>query len=394
MLSDSSTMVRKAAAYVLATSVPKYGYYSYKLMNRTLATDSDVRVRRNVANAVVHAVNDLGENATGLIMDLLLDKDELVRELGVRAVDVVWHQSGGRKAGMRFANKVVRDNYEHVRRAFAAGPLGTATDMYGEKTAWMFSELMADRSTDVRNAAAQTLAAKIEGRSAAGIAIFQRVINESCEDYHAVGTLTRDERGPECPIAAMAAGKPLAAAVEIMGSDATPFLRQALKRKEPGVREMAAGTPLFLTLKNMTYEEALAWIIPVVNDTDEKVRAAAGQASAWVQKLAMEEQMMKLHEALMAASENAKEAERERKVAQEALGHAEAATAKTQAALEEAVLEKMKAHISEQERERTEKALHEKSMMLEDNLLQVRVKEAGMKSQISMAVMEAVNKEK
>lgn len=285
LLSDKSVTVRRFATRSLATGIPKMDASVTRLLKKMLM-DGDVGIREEAAKALVQAVNDLGKDSLQLVHKAQGDTDELVRERAAGAIDVALRKFG--RDAMGLVQDAVMDIFEGVRGIIARSPLDVAVDTFGSKAFWMFELLLGDTSGDVRNAAAATLAAKIRNKSKAGIAIWQDAINISCADRGA--WVARSERGPECRIAAMAAGEPLVAAVETLGRDALPFLSMALGRKEPDVREMAAGKPLFLTIKPMKLEDARALTIPLMNDTDEAVRASAGQAAAWVETLEVQRQ--------------------------------------------------------------------------------------------------------
>lgn len=380
LLSDQATMVRTAAADALATSVTKFDHNARTLMNRTLATDSDVHVRMKVAEALVQAVRDLGENATDLIMEALHDKRELVREIGVRAVDAAWRQRLDPQ--MRFANKPMWDSYEGVRQAFAGAPLGTAVDVFGTRATWMFKKSMSDTSTDVRNAAAQTLAAKVSQNSTDAITIFKSIINTSCDDADESEFWWRkSERGPECLVAATAAGMPLAAAVQTLGGDALPFVLQALKREEPGVRELAAGRPLLLTIMNMSFESASNLTMPMLNDADERVREAAGAAAAWVKSKELEQQKAIIMEEKMKAQEAAD-------IASAAKFEAMEQANRTKAALQEAVISQIKAEANAKELQRAQETVYRQNEEVAKTLLQTRVTEAELKKESELEVMK------
>lgn len=285
LLHDKSVSVRRFATRSLARGIPKI-YPSVAEMLKRMLSDSDTGIREEVAKTLVQAVSDLGKDGLQLVHKAQGDTDELVRTHAASAIDVALRKWG--RDAMGLVQYAIMDIFEGVRGIIARSPLDVAVDSFGSKAFWMFELLLGDTSGDVRNAAAETLAAKIRNKSKVGITIWQDAINISCESRGA--WTSQSERGPECWIAAMAAGKPLVAAVETLGRDALPFLSMALSRKEPEVREMAAGRPLFLTIKPMKLEEARALVIPLMNDTDEAVRASVGQAAAWVETLEVQRQ--------------------------------------------------------------------------------------------------------
>jgi len=303
LLGDKSVSVRRFASRNLATSIPKMCPSVAELLKRMLS-DSDVGIREEAAKALIQAVNDLDKDALQLVHKAQGDTDELVRERAASTIAVALRKWG--RDAMQLVHDAILDLFEGVRLIFARSGLDAAVECFGSKALWMFEGLLGDPSTDVRNAAAEILAAKIKNKSKAGITIWQDTINIS-KCHVKMTTYYESERGPLCQIAATAAGKPLAAAVETLGRDAMPFLSMALSRKEPDVREMAAGKPLFLTIMPMKLEDARALVAPLMNDTDEAVRASVGQAAAWVEKLEVQRQATKLKEAESKLKEIARE---------------------------------------------------------------------------------------
>ncbi|CAK0814256.1 unnamed protein product [Prorocentrum cordatum] len=165
------------------------------------------------------------------------------------------------------------------------------------------TKIMGHPRRGIRNAAAETLAAKISYKSRAGIAILGYALNSS----HLV---------PEA-VSEAAAGKPLAAAVESSGSGAFPILSRVLSRSEPGVRSKAAGRALFLAIQSMKLEDARVWVAPVMNDTDEEVRTSAGPAHALVAKELAEAAQTRAEQAEQAAEKENEHAREEKVMAEQ-----------------------------------------------------------------------------
>lgn len=201
-------------------------------------------------------------------------------------------------------------------------------------------------------------------------------------------------------------------AVQVLGRSSVDILRKVLSDTDYEVRAAASGKPLLAAVQtlNMTYEEASDLVLPLLNDSHDKVREAVGQAAAVVEKSHAERLATEAKESEVKSNRLARDAHEAEARAKEAQGEAHAKAEEAKVAqemaqseadkakhmekkafenLEEAEIEKVKAIASDKAREKSQEELYEQQKEHDRAVLDVERKKIELEEKDRIANEQA-----